>query len=232
MYVQHIESLNSLDDMLFITPMVPDSSFRLTERSFCHHSEDGKTFPINRYLAMQTQHPWNYRAPRARAIRSRRIQLSGRFRFPSSCLGHRRDTPSIAWPRPHTFPRAPFRCMIPGVKPCSSLSCPRSPQHLQLSADLRYPVRSRACGEFLSQQICNTTVKGVHWVLSMVHGASLESIKVSIAYLAEDSSDIMGGREKRFRILLTRWEWSRAMQAPDSVYVANGGGYSRHRFLD
>lgn len=29
----------------------------------------------------------------------------------------------------------------------------------------------------------------------MVHGASLESIKDSIAYLAEDSSDIMGGRE-------------------------------------
>ena len=30
----------------------------------------------------------------------------------------------------------------------------------------------------------------------MVHGACLESGKVSSAYLAEDSSDIMGGREK------------------------------------
>ena len=30
----------------------------------------------------------------------------------------------------------------------------------------------------------------------MVHGAGLESIMVSSAYLAEDSSEIMGGREK------------------------------------
>lgn len=57
MYIQEIESLNRLDDTLFVIPMVPDSSFRLTERSFGHHSEDAKTFPINKSLAMQTQHP-------------------------------------------------------------------------------------------------------------------------------------------------------------------------------
>ena len=57
MYIQQIESLNRLDDTLFVIPMVPDSSFRLTERSFGHHSEDAKTFPINKSLAMQTQHP-------------------------------------------------------------------------------------------------------------------------------------------------------------------------------
>lgn len=54
---EEIESLNRLDGILFGILVVLDSSFRLTERSFCHHSEDGKTFPINRYLAMQTQHP-------------------------------------------------------------------------------------------------------------------------------------------------------------------------------